>query len=372
MDIDAFEEWLYDRLPGSEETRKARVRYLKYIQRLGIEVDTYEKPYKIAKDLFGKKLTVHSHNNAVAAINLFLEFKAANFRLKKIPRKGIVDRYVPSDRVITKLQKVKWPLGYQTRRYQLALKIFTMTGIRNGELVALRKENFGYKEVRTTIDMKSVLIQRVLHQWEQEGTKLTVNDFRTLVAADVDTLAVMLNINRSEINKKPVKNYYVHVLGKNEKERNVPIPEALYKDVQEYMALEGARTSYLFENDRGTHLSTNNLRKAIKYAGRSIGEERLHPHAFRHWRARDLWRKGVDIIVISRFLGHTDIHTTKIYLESITDEERFEEILSRDPFFGLGEVVLKDIFFNDQLARADTHSRFPVFAQNPETAHREA
>ena len=350
MDLEAFEEWIYHRLPNSKNTRSHRLRYLHFIhKKLGIDLDSFDKEYKISKALHETKRSLHSLNNCVTAINLYLEFRGIDFRLKKIPLKGTIDRYVPEDRVVEQVQTVVWERGYHTRRYRLLLKILALGGLRISEAIQLKKENFSYKEVRTQIDLRSVLIQKILSQWEEDGTPLTVQDFRTLVKGDIPTLTALVGLSPNEVEQAPIKNYFVHVTGKGNKERNVPIPKDLYKHVMDYMALDGARSGYLFDNGRGTFLSTHTARKAVKFAGEKIGEGRLHPHAFRHWRARDLWRKRVDLIVISRFLGHTDIQTTKIYLEAISEEEQFEEIVSRDPFFGLGEVVLKDILFSDQI-----------------------
>lgn len=39
----------------------------------------------------------------------------------------------------------------------------------------------------------------------------------------------------------------------------------------------------------------------------------VHPHMFRRTRATGLYRDGVDLAIVSRFLGHAQLETTRIY-----------------------------------------------------------
>ncbi len=42
--------------------------------------------------------------------------------------------------------------------------------------------------------------------------------------------------------------------------------------------------------------------------------KRLHPHSMRHSTAIHLLKSGVDLVTISRWLGHTDVNTTYRYM----------------------------------------------------------
>ncbi|WP_376770510.1 tyrosine-type recombinase/integrase [Clostridium lacusfryxellense] len=42
----------------------------------------------------------------------------------------------------------------------------------------------------------------------------------------------------------------------------------------------------------------------------------MHPHAFRHYFATRLLRyKKVDIVIVSKLLGHFNLNTTQIYVK---------------------------------------------------------
>ena len=82
-----------------------------------------------------------------------------------------------------------------------------------------------------------------------------------------------------------------------------------------------------------------------KEVGKACGVPKLHPHALRHWRTTDLWKKGVDVLSISKFLGHSDISTTMLYLRTLEEEDIQREIMMKDPLFGQEDIIIKDPLF---------------------------
>ena len=50
--------------------------------------------------------------------------------------------------------------------------------------------------------------------------------------------------------------------------------------------------------------------------------ERVHPHMLRHTRAMHLYQDGVPLALISEFLGHSQIETTKVYAYADTEMKR--------------------------------------------------
>lgn len=58
------------------------------------------------------------------------------------------------------------------------------------------------------------------------------------------------------------------------------------------------------------------LRKYAKLAqpaAPSLARKRVHPHTLRHTTAVHLLQAGVDLVSISRWLGHTSVETTNRY-----------------------------------------------------------
>ena len=78
---------------------------------------------------------------------------------------------------------------------------------------------------------------------------------------------------------------------------------------------------YVFEGPKG-HLSTHTayytVRKAFLAAG--IRGRKLGPHTLRHTFGRHFIMAGGDAFSLQRILGHTDIQTTRIYVELNTTD----------------------------------------------------
>lgn len=111
------------------------------------------------------------------------------------------------------------------------------------------------------------------------------------------------------------------VRGKGGKDRIVPIPAFL---LQEIMAYTHKKTGKLF------NIGARHTRRIVKQAAIDAGvpnPDSVHPHTLRHSYATYLYNNGVDLLSISRFLGHSDINMTTIYTHLGT--KRGKEIIDK-------------------------------------------
>lgn len=117
----------------------------------------------------------------------------------------------------------------------------------------------------------------------------------------------------------------ISLVGKGRKARVVPIPAPLSGVLGDYLdELRPllAPSPYLFVNPNGkgqTKLTGRYGQRAVfnlvAQAGAAAGLPGRHfPHRWRHTYATSLVRRGVDIHVIQRLLGHSNITTTTRYL----------------------------------------------------------
>jgi len=96
----------------------------------------------------------------------------------------------------------------------------------------------------------------------------------------------------------------LRVVGKGNKERFIPLPSKLLKELQNY--LEGINSERLFP------LTYPGAKFVFDQISKATGIK-LHPHKLRHTFATILVDKGVDIRVIQEFLGHASPNTTARY-----------------------------------------------------------
>jgi site-specific recombinase XerD len=50
--------------------------------------------------------------------------------------------------------------------------------------------------------------------------------------------------------------------------------------------------------------------------------DNVHPHLWRHTRAMHLYQHGMDLTLVSQWLGHANLETTLIYAHADTEHKR--------------------------------------------------
>ncbi|MBN2870456.1 MAG: tyrosine-type recombinase/integrase, partial [Campylobacterales bacterium] len=103
---------------------------------------------------------------------------------------------------------------------------------------------------------------------------------------------------------------WCRVIGKGNKERDVPMVQGVYAAMQAYHA-QNPVSEYVFEAG-GQKLSENSLRYIITKAFEQRGLK-VTPHQLRHAYATELLNNQARIADVSELLGHASMATTQIY-----------------------------------------------------------
>lgn len=103
--------------------------------------------------------------------------------------------------------------------------------------------------------------------------------------------------------------------GKGGRERNVMLGPRLLALLRRYWSWVRPPAPWLFSSGRGTHVSAEVARRALKLAGREAGfDVAITPRVLRHAFATHLLEEGADLRVIQVLLGHRSIRTTARYV----------------------------------------------------------
>jgi len=111
---------------------------------------------------------------------------------------------------------------------------------------------------------------------------------------------------------------WLRVRGKGNKERQVPIAGRAVAAVERYLAIRAGKPGEraLFLNSRGERLGDRQVRRLVKlYALAATGDSTIHPHSFRHAYATHLLADGADLRAIQELLGHARLSTTQKYTQ---------------------------------------------------------
>ncbi len=131
----------------------------------------------------------------------------------------------------------------------------------------------------------------------------------------------------SELVNLRLSQYYpdiglVRVIGKNDKERIIPIGDAAIKFIDYYVQHDRSKLpkiavgheDYIFLNRRGKKLTRVMIFMIIKDVIAKAGiDKKVSPHTFRHSFATHLVEGGADLKAVQDMLGHESITTTEIY-----------------------------------------------------------
>lgn len=125
--------------------------------------------------------------------------------------------------------------------------------------------------------------------------------------------------------------------GKGNKVRTVPLMESTIKHFKHYAEVfhcgEDAYSEqflfYTVRNGSKKKMHHDTAREFIFAYGLAAKEkcadvsDNVHPHLIRHTRSMNLYQRGMDLILISEWLGHANIETTRqFYAKADTEQKR--------------------------------------------------
>ena len=133
-----------------------------------------------------------------------------------------------------------------------------------------------------------------------------------------------LNVNNIDLTKRTVT-----VLGKGNKQRQVPLSLKSTEVLQEYinnqrkLLIKRNSEPGLFLNKFGGRLSNRSIQNLVKSRAKIGGlPKRVHTHMLRHSFATHLLDGGADIRIVQMLLGHSSPDTTQIYTHVSTSQAR--------------------------------------------------
>jgi site-specific recombinase XerD len=129
-----------------------------------------------------------------------------------------------------------------------------------------------------------------------------------------------LNVEHVDVERREV--FIAH--GKGDRQRTVPIPEAVFTELLAYLHERGGRRGPLFRTvERQARILERDLGNVVRQAAERAGLRRkITPRTLRHSYATHLMDAGVDLAVISSLMGHRSPSETGVYLHVLPGRPR--------------------------------------------------
>lgn len=130
----------------------------------------------------------------------------------------------------------------------------------------------------------------------------------------------LCNLKWSDINWE-TKDVYV-IEGKGGKNRITMMDDVSRKYLLKYRNELNYESEYVFAIKYGGKIkrrTSDSVWRALKVIGERAHIDEVNPHKFRHTFATTLYKRGLDIRMIQKLLGHSNISTTMIYIDSDVD-----------------------------------------------------
>jgi len=221
-----------------------------------------------------------------------------------------------------------------TKNIRAILYYFMMKGWLSEFKIKLPKAEKKLKEVYSDSELKRLLKK-------PDIKKCGFSEYRNWVAINflIGTgvrLASLINIKVRDLdfNNEIIK----LTKTKGRKQVFIPITGTLIEILKEYLRLRaGEDEDYLFCSQFGEQLKADCMKNNIQRYNKSRGVDKTSIHLFRHSYAQRYLLSGGDVFRLQKLMCHSDLRSTKEYLELCTDDLK----VNYDRFNPLEQLVEK-------------------------------
>ncbi|MDD3253049.1 MAG: tyrosine-type recombinase/integrase [Lachnospiraceae bacterium] len=198
------------------------------------------------------------------------------------------------------------------------------------------KVPFKKAETVTTIDyMSETAMSALLAQPDATDKKGLRDQFLLLLLYDTAArIQELVDIKVCDIKRGKTSTVILH--GKGSKVRTVPLMQKTMQHFENYNKVFHPGVDEYSEHPlfysvigrKQAALEESSVRKLVHAYGTAAREvcpevpDSVHPHMFRHSRAMHLYQHGMDLTLISQWLGHAQLETTLIYAHADTEQKR--------------------------------------------------
>lgn len=305
-----------------------------------------EKLYKTVHDYFQVYLpkmrrcsenTIRSYRKAVSSL---FDFAAGK---REIPLAKLTFSMFDAATVSTFLEKMEdsgTSVSTRNQRLQAIRSFFSYAALSDPVLMIYKNEIYKVPikkdKTQNVVDYLTEPVLKVLFEQPDVSSPRGFRDLFLLLLMYDSAARVQEVVDIRICDLTPGTTPALLLHGKGSKTRIVPVMQSTLKQYDLYMntfhpGIPTDSQEYLFYSERKgkrNRLDTSTVRKMMQKYGDMAREscsampEKVHPHLLRHSRAMHLYQHGMDLTLISQWLGHAQLETTLIYAYADTEQKR--------------------------------------------------
>jgi site-specific recombinase XerD len=132
----------------------------------------------------------------------------------------------------------------------------------------------------------------------------------------------LCQLNVPDVDRERREVFIAH--GKGDRQRQVPIPEAVFTELLAYLLERGGQRGPLFRTrTKSCRVASRDVGQVVRLAAERAGIPwKVTPKTLRHSYATHLMDRGVDVAVISVLMGHRSPQETGVYLHVLEPRPR--------------------------------------------------
>ena len=263
---------------------------------------------------------------------------------EQIPLGSISFEHLTADTIFSFLEYLELEKGYsvstRNARFAAIRTFMDYAADHDVTLVAnlnkLKKVPFKKPATAATVDYMSMAAITAIIELPDANTPKGLRD-RLFIMLLYDTgarIQEMLNLKLSDLQLGRLPK--VTLFGKGRKTRVVPVMDKTAQHLKKYLSVFHENTAadgdaplfYSVIHSKKQCLSDRRIRYMLQKYGEQARRvcpevpENIYPHLFRHSRAMHLYQEGMDLTLVSQWLGHSQLETTQIYAHADTEHKR--------------------------------------------------
>lgn len=309
-----------------------------------------------------KGVSNHTIKNYKICINQFLDYskETLNIRLKDFEFKNTTIKLVESFLEYGE-EKLKWSIKTRNNKLAAIRSFYKYAANHDITLIDI------YLQLMT-IPIKSAPKGTIIDYFSEEELELLLKQPNQTKLKDRRNLTMMVTLYDTgariqellDIKLKDVflnESPHITLCGKGRKMRLVPIMDKTVKHIRRYLVdYNLSPEDYLFFTIHGgekTRMNPDTFQKCIdQYCemANKVDEKfpkHIYCHMFRHSRAMHLYRNGMPLPLVSEWLGHAQINTTREFYASADTEMKRKAINSASSIINLLNTQTYEYEFDD-------------------------